>query len=199
MRIDNMWFPSFVSVLHDLWQFCIGRSKSTNDLQPVGAGLAYQARPAVTVPASNPVQQLQSDTVYGSDHVVTRAIRSDLHDYDPHLVQNSFLTLPEWLMYIIHRKNPAVPLLVLQLTPVGRWHTTLKGQSVATVGVTPYSDAIMEWYEKGEDQAALVLQVTPDETVTVGELGKTQSGLYSKRTLSKLQWLELRPVFTTFA
>jgi hypothetical protein len=129
---------------------------------------------------------------------VTLAIRAALREYDPHLVQTKILTEKEWLLYFVNIKRPSIPLFALQLTPIGRWHTTLKGQSVISVGIAPYTDALMEWSGGVIDRAAVVLQVTPDEIITIGELSTVQPGLYTRRSLTKAQWLELRPVFTTF-
>jgi hypothetical protein len=193
-----MWLPSFVAVLHDLWLFCTGRGVVVVDGTLFHTNPAFTGRPAAHVAQSNPIQKLQIEVAYVKDQVVTQAIRSTLRDYDPHLVQNNQLTEKEWLLYFVHSKRPSIPLLALQLTPVGLWHTTLKGQSEVSVDVTPYSDSLMEWRKGTKDQAAVVLQVTPEEMITIGELGTGQIGLYEKRTLTKAEWLELQPVFTTF-
>jgi hypothetical protein len=193
-----MWLPSFVAVLHDLWLFCTGRGIVAASGTLVDINPAFTGRPAVHIAQRNSTQKLQTQVAYTKDQVVTQAIRSILRDYDPHLVQNKQLTEKEWLLYFVHSKRPSIPLLALQLTPVGRWHTTLKGQSGVVVDIAPYSDSLMEWRNGADDHAAVVLQVTPDEMITIGELGIVQIGLYEKRTLTKVEWLELQPVFTTF-
>jgi hypothetical protein len=193
-----MWLPSFMAVLHDLWLFCIGRGIVVANSTLVHTNPAFTGRPAAHVAQRNSTQKLQSEVAYTKNQVVTQAIRSTLRDYDPHLVQNKQLTEKEWLLYFVHSKRPSILLLALQLTPVGLWHTTLKGQSDVSVDTTPYSDSLMEWRKGTKDQAAVVLQVTPEEMITIGELGTGQIGLYEKRTLTKAEWLELQPVFTTF-
>jgi len=193
-----MWLPSFVSVLQDLWLFCTGRAPVIPDTNLNQNRQVYAEREVSVAIPRNHVHQLQADIMYTADHTTTVGIRSDLNAYDSHLVQSKTLTIKEWLLYVVHKKNSTIPLLALQLTPVGRWHSTLKGQSGVSVGISPYSSALMEWVDTGNDEAAVVLKVTPDETITIGELGKTKGGLYETRVLSKRQWLELRPVFTTF-
>jgi hypothetical protein len=176
-----MWLPSFVAVLHDLWLFCTGRGIVAASGTLVDINPAFTGRPAVHIAQRNSTQKLQTQVAY-----------------DPHLVQNKQLTEKEWLLYFVHSKRPSIPLLALQLTPVGRWHTTLKGQSGVVVDIAPYSDSLMEWRNGADDHAAVVLQVAPDEMITIGELSIVQIGSYEKRTLTKVEWLELQPVFTTF-
>lgn len=190
-----MWWPSFMSVLHDLWLFCTGRGTSFSHTKTSSTGFTRQENKPTN--KSRP-QQLQAGVVYVKDHAATVIIRDSLHEYDSHLVQSGQLTEKEWLLYFVNSKHPSIPLLALHLTPLGRWYTTLKGQPVVTVGISPYSESIMEWQNGVDDQVAVVLQVTPEETITIGELGKEKSGLYAKRTLTKSEWLELRPIFTTF-
>jgi len=193
-----MWWSSFVSVLHDLWLFCTGRLDTVSHSPSSDHLLAFSARQAASSVTAKLVQQLQSGVQYGADQAVTCTIRAELSGYDPHLVQASDLTEKEWLLYVVHSKSPAVPLLALQLTPIGRWHTTLRGQSAVSVSITPYTHSLMEWSEEMTGKVALVLQVTPDETITIGELGVGRPGLFEKRTLVRSQWLELRPVYTAF-
>jgi hypothetical protein len=193
-----MWLPSFVAVLHDLWLFSIGRGIVSANGTLVDTNPAFTGRPAAHVAQRNSTQKLQTHVAYTKDQVVTQAIRSTLRDYDSHLVQSKQLTEKEWLLYFVHSKRPSTLLLVLQLTPVGQWHTTLKEQSGVLVDIVPYSDSLMEWRKGTEYHAAIVLQVTPDEMITIGELGTGQIGFYEKRMLTKAEWLELQPVFTTF-
>lgn len=193
-----MWLPSFMAVLNDLWRFCVRKEEisfvdqSTNQL-----GHATRTSESETKVRKTFVQLLP-DVLYVSSHASTQTIREKLSQYDAHLVQKSDLTLREWLLYSIHSKRDSVPLLAMQMTPIGSWHTTLKGLLGVTVGITPYTGALMEWGSNPQTgNTAILLEVTPAETITVGELGATKAGLYTKRVLLKSEWLELRPVFTT--
>jgi hypothetical protein len=187
-----------MAVLKDLWSFCVHKEEvaqadqSTNQL-----GHSARTSESETVVRKTYVQLLP-DVLYASSHTSTQTIREKLSQYDAHLVQKSDLSLREWLLYTVHSKRDSVPLLALQMTPIGSWHTTLKGLLGISVGIAPYTGALMEWGSGPQTgNTAVLLEVTPAETITVGELGVTKAGLYTKRVLLKSEWLELRPVFTT--
>lgn len=191
-----MWFSSFVSVLHDLWQFCFGRSSPIETVAAQSIGPSY-SREQVTPAVVNKVR-LSPGVMYDADNPDTVQIRNRLSAYDSHIISTGPLTEYEWLLYILQNKHLAVPLLALRLTPLGRWHTTLKGQPGVSIGINPYTDALMEWGQGEMQRIGLICEVSPDETIVVGELWRNETGLYESRTLTRSQWLELRPVFTTF-
>jgi hypothetical protein len=193
-----MWWPSFMAVLKDLWRFCVYKEEALFIDQSINQ-LGHSTRTSEAVVAGRKTfVQLLPDVLYTSNHAVTQTIREKLGQYDAHLVQKADLTPREWLLYTVHSKRDSVPLLALQMTPIGSWHTTLKGLLGVTAGITPYTGALMEWgTDPQTGTTAVVLEVTPAETITVGELGLSKNGLYTKRVLPKGEWLELRPVFTT--
>jgi len=193
-----MWWPSFVAVLYDLWRFCVSGTPVA-PVQATGQPFGLMSGPAdMIVRRPSTTVQLQPDVTYVATHETTQIIREKLDAYDSHLVQTGALTLREWLLYHVYSKRQSIPLLALQMTPIGSWHRTLKGLIGVTIGITPYTGSCMEWgIDPHSGNTAVVLEVTPAETITIGELGITTLGLYTKRTLTKSEWLELRPVFTT--
>jgi hypothetical protein len=192
-----MWWPSFVAVLQDLSGFCFSAARPMITVSPTNQLTAVPRTPSLVVRIPTP-GQLVSGERYDVNHAHTTEIRTALARYDEHLVQKSTLTLREWLLCVVHYKRQSVPLLALQMTPIGSWHRTLKGLSGISVGITPYTGALMEWGSDPQTgNTALVLEVSPEEIITIGELGAAEPGIYTKRGLPKQTWLELRPVFTT--
>ena len=195
---SSMWWPSFISVLHDLWLFSTGRTthKLSGDQD-----LAHPTYKRDIVIPKQIIQKvrLQTGVLYEADHPDTVQIRNRLSAYDSNITSQGPLTEYEWLLYSLQDKRLRVPLLALRLTPLGRWHSTLKGQPGISIGVAPYTDALMEWREESTERIGWIQQVTPEETIVIGELGQTKPGFYTTRALQRVEWLELRPVFTSFS
>ena len=192
-----MWWPSFLSVLNDLWLFCTGRTPKEAPATTV-PGPGPLLKREVQPPARLQQVKLRPGVSYGEASLDTVMIRNRLSAYDSHITTKGALTEYEWLLYTLQDKRLEIPLVALRLTPLGRWHTTLKGQPGVLIGVTPYTSALMEWQDGESDKVALVEEVAPDETLVIGELGSNTPGLYETTKLTKAQWLELRPVFTSF-
>lgn len=195
-----MWWPSFVSVLQDLWQFCFSSDSDAREQSDESQVITYTylERPETT---AKPVRlvRLQAGVTYGPEHQDTKTIRNKLSAYDSNITYTGPLTQQEYALYRLQDKGLEVPLIALRMTPLGRWHTTLKGQNRVTIGVVPYTDAVMEWSDTSTDNLAWVHGVTPDQTIIVGSLMSQESGMYTVTTYFKEQWRELRPIFTTFA
>lgn len=193
-----MWWPSFVAVLHDLWSFLFGRREIAIASAPQVATTPFHREPArqQVAAAQSKVSALSVGVVYDAQHPATIAIRSQLGTYDQHIVKDGPLTSGEWLIAHLLQQRASLPALALYMTPVGNWHTTLKGQSGVSVGITPRTQALMEWPESVTVQkAGLVKTVSPAEAITLGQL--SDSGLYTEATYDRATWLELRPVFTS--
>lgn len=195
-----MWWPSFVAVLRDLWLFAV-RWPALPLVVTEVAQLPTQPvmRPLQTsseVAKNTTTHTLHTGQVYDATNEVVQAIRSYLRDYDAHLVRSGVLTPKEWLLYTLLKQKASVPVLALHMTPLGSWHTTLRGLTGVTVGIQPRTRALIEWVESAtSSQVGLVLSVTPAEEIVVGQL--SESGLYTQTTYDRASWLELRPVFTT--
>lgn len=192
-----MWWPSFLSVLHDLWLFCT-RQTVTSGVNAIDQQLIPNYQRDLIAPMIKRHVRLQPGMRYTADHPDTIQIRDQLSAYDAHITATGPLTPCEWLLYNAQIKRLAVPLVALRLSPLGRWHTTLKGQPGINIGITPYTDALMEWKDEASDRVGWVKEVSPDETIVIGELGQTTAGLYETTSLTRSQWLELRPIFTIF-
>lgn len=191
-----MWWPSFVAVLQDLWQFCTSGQKTAVPMtseQPL-----LQNHSQTYLPVSQPTIPIRLDASqqYAEQHPDTKTIRASLAAYDPHMVAVGPLTKREWLLGAISAKSAAAPLLALQMTPIGSWYKTLQSVTYTNSTVTPKTSALMEWVvNQSTSQAAIVHEVSPEETVTIGYM--SHPGAYSEQVLLKEQWVELRPTFTT--
>lgn len=187
-----------MAVLHDLWSFLLGRSDMAVVSVPQVATTPLHRAPIrqQVAAAQSKVPVLSAGVVYDALHPATIAIRSQLGTYDQHIVKDGPLTSGEWLIAHLLQQRASLPVFALYMTPIGNWHTTLKGQSGVSVGITPRTQALMEWSESGTVQkAGLVKAVSPSEAITLGQL--SDSGLYTESTYDRATWLELRPIFTT--
>ena len=186
-----------MAVLQDLWQFLVSpHNHSYEAAEPEERAPFRKSVPSEASSGSRVTHVLSARVRYVATHPTTVAIRSYLQSYDPHLVRRGPLTTHEWLTYVLLLQKASVPALALYLTPIGSWHTTLKGQPGSVIGIVPRTHALVEWTESPQMQkAGLVLFVTPAEVMTIGQL--QSDGLYVHTTYDREQWLELRPVFTT--
>lgn len=195
-----MWWPSFVEVMQDLWFFLLGKPTGITTLDHAKTQTNTEKTAGAFPPPRTAAVKLEENQLYDASHFGVIKIREKLAAYDYHLVQKTALTMREWLLYVVHVKRPTIPLLALQMTPIGSWYVTLKGQSGVSIGISPYCGALMEWGSGDQTgNVALVQKVTPEETITWAQLGETKPGQYTTQTMVKKDWLELRPVFTTVA
>ena len=200
-----MWMPSFYAVLHDLWLFLWRidtTSRTTTQVsKPIQKTVRAQTKPTlITVDqgVSRPML-LTATTIYTSETPATIIIRQTLNTYDSHVVQEGNLTLAEWLLYKIHTIDDAIALLALAMTPIGRWHQTLKAQSGVRVSIEPTTGALIEWSTTAAiGQAGFITQVSPDQTITLQTISQEPAGMCQEQILVLAQWKELGPVFSRF-
>lgn len=201
-----MWLPSFWSVIGDLWRFVFGGEPLTeNTVRQQEHSIQNTALPAaipkkqllVVETAARTAVTLTPHTTYTATDSPVQRIRARLGEYDEHLVTTGNLTLVEWLLFTIHVTNPSIVLLALKMTPIGRWHQTLRGLSSVHIGIEPATGSLMEWQPNTNNhQAALVTKVTPDLTLTYQTIDVY--GTCTEVCLTKNKWRPLGPVFTRF-
>jgi hypothetical protein len=198
-----MWLASFHSVLSDLWCFVWRVENKKLLVSQIAAQIpenlsAKSSMIAVDTATERPLE-LVSGTVYTNKTPVTALIREKLRAYDVGIVKNANLTRIEWLLYKIHAVDSSIALLALAMSPVGRWHQTLKAQPGVRVSIEPTTGALMEWAPTADvGQAGIIRQVSPEQTVIVQTVSQDPDGLYREQTLTMSQWKELGPVFTRF-
>lgn len=196
-----MWWPSFLSVILDLWGFVLGeRSISSVQNDPakdIGRQVDRAAERVEAHAASAPVLiELQVNEHYKAAHEDTESIRSYLKDEAHVPTMDDDLTSYEWLAYTFSKHNRSLPWSSLSMVSVGYWHQAVKGLSDVSISVAPRTRSIIEWFDaRGFGHIGLVKKVTPDETILILELGGQASGMLSERLLPVSQWKEMRPVF----
>ncbi len=199
-----MWLPSLISVLKDLSRFAVGLSHErlyvaeTSNRRDKETTQPTNTSPVPLLPESKREIILAENTRYDKHHQSTVAIRSYLSSNTNIKISKSDLSTYEWLAYKCTKAGRSLPWLALALAPVGYWHQSLKGQSYVSVGILPKTHSLMEWQDDAQvGQVGYITAVTPDNTITVEQMGEKLPSVLTKNTYSKSQWLELRPVFIT--
>jgi len=194
----GMWWSSFQAVIVDLWWFAFGRTESTQ----FGTNTTEQTQPRLGMVADTTsdeaaaVTDLVTNVRYDKQHPTTVSIRHTLADQAILNPKTGDLTLLEWLAYQMRDRTQLVPWLSLALTPPGEWHQTLKGLPSIRIGLEPKTSAIMEWYTTDRiGHLAVVRKVTPDNKLTLGQIGDPLPGVYSEQVVDAREWREWRPVF----
>lgn len=197
-----MWWPSFLSVLQDLFNFALGRTspegyvaspvqqQSSNHLMHHVSVQQVNAQPQV-------VCRLEENVRYGKKHETTKTVRDYLMKEVLVEVRSGDLTQTEWVMYRLHKAGKTLPYLALAASVAGRWHELLKGKQGVDIHVAPRTSSLMEWQDGVQGYLMMLETVTPDETVTGTMVGVPLLGTVTSLTYTKEQWRELRPVFIT--
>ena len=197
-----MWWPSLCAVLHDLWLFVTGRTLEDTPEVPAVTPIPTVRPPSTEpiIPVSTPVPErpveLRPGVRYSTDHPDTVAIREYLKRETSLRIAPTDLTTLEWLAYTYQKSGRELPWLALALAPLGQWHQALRGLSMATIGLVPKTQSLMEWQsDKQEGHLGRVLSVTPDESILVQELSMSVPGTLTEQRFTAADWKELRPVF----
>lgn len=200
-----MWWPSFISVLQDLYQFALRRpqqqpsSVARIDLGPGVAipPVSQRSPSSTTVVKEAPVRVLEENVRYDEQHPTTLTIRQTLQQKLMLLTGTADLLPSEWLLYRYYIANKALPWTALLITTIGQWHETLKGKAGVEMSIAPRTGAMMEWQDGVRGYIGEVAAVTPEEQLTVRMLGTPLPGVLTVVQYTKDQWRELRPVFIT--
>lgn len=192
-----MWWPSFVSVVHDLYDFVRGRRSQLAVAHGPGTVLAAPPSPVVSVTAAPLPVVLHENIRYAAAHETTATIRQTLKDELTLLTGTGDLLPSEWLLYRYYTAGKTLPWSALLITTIGQWHETLRAKRGVDMTVTPRTGSLMEWQDGMQGYIGELTTVTPDESVTVRILGTPLPGVLTTVTYTKDQWRELRPVFIT--
>jgi hypothetical protein len=81
----------------------------------------------------------------------------------------------------------------------GNWQHILRGKRGVEIGLEPKTGSILECNGCQENEfLAYVESVTPDNTIVISCVGRTQDGVYEEMQYTKAQWQEWKPVFISF-
>ena len=195
-----MWWPSFCAVLSDLWRFAWGIDTRTSTFAPASVSRPVPEQVAAHIweeqAKKEALVRLVPNIRYTADHEKTQAIRAYLTEHTTIQDTTGDLIAYEWIVYLFTWRGRSLPWATLALAPIGHWHQSLKGLPHVTVGVTPRTHALMEWRDSNQHgHIGYLTKVTPEETVTVQELGDELPGVLHEYVWRHEEWKELRPVF----
>lgn len=81
----------------------------------------------------------------------------------------------------------------------GNWQHILRGKRGVEIGLEPKTGSVLECNGCQENEfLAYVESVTPDDTIVISCVGRTQDGVYEEMQYTKVQWQEWKPVFISF-
>lgn len=140
------------------------------------------------------------ETYYDANHETTVLLRASIDDQF-HAAQ---LDLPlqdiEYVVYKLTERGQAIAWPLVRPRIAGTWQRILKGVQGIHLGVHPKKGAIMEYINaENTGHVAFVESVYPDGSITISEVGFPEEGVFHERTLTKEEWVELRPIFIEVA
>ena len=133
---------------------------------------------------------------YTHDHRETVKLRTVIND----MFHAVFFDIPlqdvEYIGYKLQSQNRRVAWPLERPRVAGTWQRILKGVPNVHLGIKPKTDAVMEYINADNTgHVAYVEAVYPDESIFISEVGFPEEGRYHERTMTKDEWIELRPVF----
>lgn len=137
---------------------------------------------------------------YGADHDTTILLRTFIDDQ----FHTASLSLPlqdvEYVTYKLSEKGQSLAWPCVRPRIAGTWQRILKGIPGIHLGIYPKKGAVVEYiHANNTGHVAFVESVYPDESITISEIGFPEEGVFHERTLSKEEWIELRPIFIDVA
>lgn len=137
---------------------------------------------------------------YTSDHSDTEKLRMVIND-EFHAAEFDLpLQDVEYVEYKLVSQNRHIAWPTERPRVAGTWQRILKGVSNIHLGISPKTDSVMEYINADNTGHVVYVEaVYPDESIFVSEIGYPDEGRYHERTLTKDEWIELRPVFIEIA
>lgn len=133
--------------------------------------------------------------VYAHESPDTIKLRLCIQDQFQGSVSSSILSDAEYVTYKLSRKGKQILWGDARPRIAGTWQQRLKGQSGIHIGIKPKTESVMEYIADSIGHLAFVEAVFPDDTVEVSAIGLQNDGEFTKKAMSKEEWIELRPVF----
>lgn len=152
------------------------------------------------VTSDNIYPQFRLGHYYDSKNNETMKLRSVIRDeFNGGLIEAPLQDV-EYVTYKLRRKAKLLPWGEERPRVSGNWKQLLRGAPGVHIGILPKVDSIMEVV--GDDAQGFVSYVDtvlPDDSIIVSEIGFSEEGMYSERSLPKEEWREFRPVFIAVA
>ena len=140
--------------------------------------------------------QFVEGELYAHDHADTVTLRTAISDAF-HAAQFDLpLQDVEYTSYKLAAQNRTIAWPSERPRVAGTWQRILKGVAGVHLGILPKTDTVIEYINPDNTgHVAYVEAVYPDESIFISEVGYPDEGRYHERTLTKDEWIELRPVF----
>jgi hypothetical protein len=150
----------------------------------------------VTDSLSSLLPQFELSQIYDAENITTLTLRI-LIDDDFFASQIAMpLQDVEYVTYRLSQKNRIIHWSKERPRIAGTWQRLLKGINGIHLGISPKTDSVMEYINADDTgHVAYVDSVFPDGSISLSEIGYPTEAMFMKRTLTKDEWKELRPVF----
>lgn len=134
--------------------------------------------------------------IYEPSHPVTEKIRVLINDEFAAAALLAPLLDIEYVTYRLFVEGRVIKWPKRRPRLAGDWHTILKGVSRIHMDIRPTTHCIMETIDDDNmGQVFFVESVQPNESIVVSSVGGAVEGRYTKETMSKGEWQQLRPTF----
>lgn len=142
--------------------------------------------------------QLHSGQVYGANNAETKKLRQYLNDELLGGVLQMVLQSSEFVMYRLSLSGTKVAWPLERPRVPGMWQSILVGKRGVFITPEPKTGSVLECKDKKEPFIAFVESVTPDDSIVISYVGRSESGMYEKKECTRTQWQQWRPVFISF-
>lgn len=142
--------------------------------------------------------QLHSGQVYGANNAETKKLRQYLNDELLGGLLQLALQSAEFVIYQLRLSGTKVAWPLERPRLPGMWQSILVGKRGVFIGQEPKTGSVLEGNERKEPFIAFVESVTPDNSIVISYVGRSESGMYEKKECTRTQWQQWSPVFISF-
>lgn len=144
--------------------------------------------------------QFTYEKSYDADSESTLLLRAVIDDSFHSAGLARMLQDVEYVTYRLLERGLTIAWPPVRPRIAGTWQRILKGVRGVHMGIHPKTGSVMEYINADNTgHVAFVESVYPDESITVSEIGYPEEGVFHERTITKEEWIELRPIFIEIA
>ena len=159
------------------------------------AGAGWIFKDALREQATDVFPVLIEGELYDATEPQTEKLRLSITDSFGGGSAGVLLTDVEYVTYALLKKQIQINWPTKRPRIAGTWQQILRGRIGIHIGISPKTDAVMEYSIDEVEHICYVEAVFSDETIKVRGVGLLEEGVFTIMTLDKQQWRELRPVF----
>ncbi len=134
--------------------------------------------------------------IYSANHPETKKLRRLRSD--EFAAKELYLPLQdvEYVTYELARHGQRLSFGDVRPRLAGNWQNLLKGKAGVVMSINPHTGSLIEYLrDDGVGFVGYVEAVLVDETIVISGIGRLIAGEFRRETVSKVQWMEWRPVF----